>query len=449
MCKSSSAWSVLLFSVGVAVGTAGACNRTSGGPLNGHDAAASGGVASGGVATMGGSFGVGGTSATGGRAGSGGVHGSGGASAEGGRLGTGGATATDGTVSAGGSTGAGGATGTGGVTNVGGATGTGGVTSVGGTTGRDGSADAAASANDATMPFTDAALSDADALPKDVAASDTAETAPRTCTASQPAPKAGDSTVTLQSGGRTRSYILHAPSGLNAGTALAVVIDLHGAGGNGKQQQGMSGFSSLADKEKFLAIFPDGVDGYWNVDDTCCGTAGKQKIDDVGFLKAIIAKLSTETCVEAKRIYVSGFSNGGGLAHRMGCDAADLVAAIAPTATDLRTQPCNSARPISMMEVKGMADSLEPYAGGVVGPAGGQYVDVGAKESLKLWAEINQCTSTTTTIETYCESYTQCSDGVETDLCSLPNTDHSTYSNSLGFNVASVVWKMFQRQPMK
>lgn len=259
-----------------------------------------------------------------------------------------------------------------------------------------------------------------------------------------------DSTVTLQSGGRARTYILHAPSGLTAGTALPVVIDLHGAGGNGKQQQGMSGFSSLADKEKFLAIFPDGVDGYWNVDDTCCGTAGQQKIDDVGFLKAIVAKLDAETRIDAKRVYASGFSNGGGLAHRMGCDAADVIAAIAPTATDLRTQPCNPARPISMMEVKGLADSLEPYGGGVVGPDGGQYVDVGAKESLRLWAETDQCTdATTTTIDTYCESHTKCAGGVETDLCSLPNTDHSTYGNALGINVAGVIWKMFQRQPMQ
>ncbi len=133
----------------------------------------------------------------------------------------------------------------------------------------------------------------------------------------------------------------------------------------------------------------------------------------------------------------------------MGCDAADVIAAIAPAATDLRTQPCKPARPISMMEIRGMADTLEPYEGGLVGPAGGQYVDVGAKESLRLWAEIDQCTDTTTTMDTYCESHTACADGVETDLCSLPNTDHSPYGNSLGFNVASVVWKMFKRQPMK
>ncbi|HYQ25598.1 MAG TPA: PHB depolymerase family esterase [Polyangiaceae bacterium] len=260
---------------------------------------------------------------------------------------------------------------------------------------------------------------------------------------------AGDSKSTLQHGGRARSYLLHVPSGLAAGTALAVVIDLHGASGNGSQQKGMSGFSALSDKKKFLAVFPDGVDGYWNVDDTCCGTAGKEKVDDVGFLKAIISKLKTDTCIDSKRVYVSGFSNGGGLTHRMGCDAADVIAAIAPMATDLRTVPCKPARAISMLEIRGLSDSLEPYAGGLVGPAGGQYTAVGAKASLKLWADINSCTGSASSFEQYCERYTQCGSSVETALCSLPNVDHSPYGNSLNFDVASIAWSLFERQPMK
>jgi len=410
-------------STGTIPGTQGATGGGTSNPTGGKSSTvgtigSGGAVVTGGNTSTGGRTGTGGTTWTGGATAAGGntSSGTGGATAAGGNpgSGTGGAVVTGGNTSTGGRTGTGGSTRTGSATATGGNTGsdTGGKSSTGGTLGSGG-----------------------------------AGTAPKTCTSSQPVPKTGDQTVTLQYGGRSRSYILHAPSGLSAGNPLALVIDLHGAGGTGKQQQGMSGFSALSDTEKFLVVFPNGIDGYWNVDDTCCGTAGKEKIDDVGFLKAIIEKLNEETCIDVRRIYVSGFSNGGGLAHRMGCDAADVIAAIAPTATDLRTQPCNAARPISMMEIKGMVDSLEPYEGGVVGPAGGQYTDVGAKQSLKLWADINQCTGTTTKIDTYCESYTQCAGGVETDLCSLPNTDHNTYSNSLGFKVASVVWSMFKRHP--
>ncbi|MBN2573699.1 MAG: hypothetical protein JXP73_03975 [Deltaproteobacteria bacterium] len=434
----SSVRSVLFFSVSVAALVSSACNGSSGQVPNGHDAAA-----------MGGNSGLGGASSTGGAPGSGGSSaasissGTGGTQAAGGMVSAGGASSLGGTTSAGGATSMGGTTGTGGRTPRGGATG------AGGRTGNGGNADAGSPVKDAPADPFEAAPSDFGPLPKDAAAADAADTAPQTCPPGQTPPTAGNHKATLQHGGRARTYTLHVPSGLPAGEPLAVVFDFHGAGGNGSQQQGMSGWAALGDREGFLTVFPDGVDGYWNVDDKCCGTAGKSQIDDIGFLRAIIDKLRADICIDAKRIYASGFSNGGGFTHRIGCDAADVVAAIAPVATDLRTQPCNAARPISMVEIRGMADSLEPYEGGLVGPAGGQYVLVGAKESLKLWADINQCTGTPAEFDKYCEGYTECGDGVETDLCSLPDVDHSPYNNSLGFNVAATAWKVFARQPMR
>ena len=434
---------MLLLYLAVAAAPSG-CGQSNGKGNQGRGGATSGGVVEGGHPGLGGASATGGSPRSGGATGTGGGPENQGGKATGGMVAAGGTSSQGGMASEGGKPGTGGAAGAAGATGSGGAAGSGGNTSSGGATGSGGNADASVSPKDASM---ETASPDAGAIRNDVATSPDAATA--ACTGSQPVPAAGDTTVTLTHGGRSRKYLLHVPSALVAGTALAVVVDLHGAGGNGSQQKGMSGFSALSDKEKFLAVFPDGIDGYWNVDDTCCGTAGKEKIDDVGFIKAIIARLRTDTCIDAARIYVTGFSNGGGLTHRMGCDAADVVAAIAPMSTDLRTQPCKATRPISMMEVRGMADSLEPYEGGMVGPADGQYLAVGAKASLKLWADINSCTGATTTLDKYCESYTQCEDGVEADLCSLPNVDHSPYNNSLGFNIASTAWKMFQRQPMR
>jgi polyhydroxybutyrate depolymerase len=341
--------------------------------------------------------------------------------------------------------GAGGKTGTGTPADTGGSRAAGGSTGTGGLPGVGGNSDAGPRAPDASLVLADAWP--ADSPLKD--ASSTDATTAQSCPAGQAAPTAGNKKTTLQHGGRARTYTLHVPSGLRAGLPIALVFDFHGAGGNGSQQQGMSGWASLGDREGFLTVFPDGVDGYWNVDDKCCGTAGKSQIDDIGFVRAILDQLRADICIDPKRIYATGFSNGGGFTHRVGCDAADVIAAIAPMATDLRTQPCNPARPISMIEVRGMADSLEPYEGGLVGPEGGQYVLVGAKESLKLWAGINRCTDDSTEMEKYCEGHTKCEDGVEADLCSLPNVDHSPYNNSLGFNVAATAWKVFQRQSMR
>lgn len=268
------------------------------------------------------------------------------------------------------------------------------------------------------------------------------------CSASQKPPSAGNQRVTLQFGGQSRSYILHVPKSLGT-EPLAVVFDFHGASGSASGQQSSSGWDAVADREHFLTVYPDGVGGYWNVDDTCCGVAGSQKVDDVGFAKAIVTRLSSEMCIDRKRIYASGFSNGGGLAHRLGCQAADVFAAIGPTATDLRTKPCTPSRPISMIEFRGLNDDLEPYAGGIVGPVGGQYTSPGAKGSLKLWADINECKGTPVSSGNYCESYTDCAAGVEVALCSLPNTGHDPYHNGPNFDVASAAWKLFASHPMK
>ena len=263
--------------VAVLVVGLGACGAQSAGDGGGQ----------GGAAGSGGAAAAGGGSGSGGASGSGGVFGTGGSSARGGDLGTGGGPGTGGvpgrggTIGTGGALGTGGATGSGGVTPTSGTIGSGGRTGAGGASGRGGATGGNTGSGGAGGSTSQSDGGSArDATPSETARdvlADTAvisDSAPQTCTGGKPAPTAGDATVTLQYGGRSRKYILHTPSGLAAGTALAVVFDLHGAGGSGSQQKGMSGFSSLADKEKFLAVFPDGIDGYWNVDDTCCGTAG-------------------------------------------------------------------------------------------------------------------------------------------------------------------------------
>ncbi len=403
-----------------------------GGSANSGGVPGSGGRSDGGIETGGSGVSTGGVSSSGGAPGSGGASDCADGTDCGGERG--GRSATGGSASSGGATGGGGPIGGGGATGGGGAAGSGGGATDGGTSASGASAGSGAGAGGGATNGGTAGTGASDV---------------QSCPESLSPLTAGDHTSTLTHGGRSRSYILHVPDGVRGTEPVALVFDLHGAGGNGRQQQGMSGWQAVADREGFLVVYPDGVDGYWNVDDTCCGTAGNEQIDDVGLIRAIIDELSADSCVDTTRIYVSGFSNGGGLAHRMGCDAGDIVAAVAPVDTDLRTQPCNATRPISMLEVRGLADSLEPYEGGVVGPVGGQYTSPGAVGSLELWADINQCTGTPTPIEEYCEGYSECGDGVETDLCSLPGVGHGSYNNSLNFRVAEVAWRMFERQPMR
>jgi polyhydroxybutyrate depolymerase len=256
----------------------------------------------------------------------------------------------------------------------------------------------------------------------------------------------GDNRVMLQHGGRSRRFTVYLPSSVQAGMPAPLVLDFHGNGSNGAQEESSSGWKAKADREAFIVAYPDGVGNGWNVGN-CCGEALMSMVDDVGFTREIVKTISAAACVDAKRVYATGLSNGAGLTHRLACEAADVFAAIAAASADLVTDPCKPSRPISELSVRGLTDTLVNYAGGNTGSTG--WYSPGAKGTLMLWKDIDACTGTPDTSMQYCESYKSCEGGVEVTLCSLPNTGHILYDNSLGFNVPNVAWEMFKRQPMR
>lgn len=415
------------------------CSSSSGGG-GGSGGTTSAPVGSGGSASGGSG---GGPTGSGAATGSGGAAGAGGATNSGGATGTGGTSGSGGVKSSGGVTSAGGTTGSGGVTSSAGVTGSGGRTSAGGATGNGGAGQLdAGSLRDALQ--NDASNDLAKDASRDVLAPPTDAAKPVQCPTTSTF-KAGDNKATLQFGGRSRTYTVYVPSSLKSGTAVPLIFDFHGHGGSSSQEESSSGWKKKADQIGSIMVYPDGVDSSWNVGN-CCGQAMSENVDDVGFTKAMIGAVSQAACIDAKRIYATGMSNGAGFVHRLGCEAADVIAAIAAASADLVTDPCTPARPISELSVRGLSDTTVAYAGGNTGSTG--WYDPGAKKSLDLWKNIDQCTGSETTTHQYCEGYTSCAAGVEVTLCSLPNTGHDTYNNAVGMSVPDVAWEMFQRQPM-
>jgi polyhydroxybutyrate depolymerase len=291
-----------------------------------------------------------------------------------------------------------------------------------------------------------------DAAPKDgskdvsAPSTDGADTKPETpICPSRSSLTVGDNRATLQHGGLSRSYVVYVPSSVKPGNPVPLVLDFHGNGSNSSQEESGSGWRQKADTEGFIVVYPDGVGNAWNVGN-CCGQALSGNVDDVGFAKAMIAAVSEAACIDPKRVYATGISNGAGLSHRLACEAADAIAAIAAASADLVTDPCKPARPISELSVRGLNDTLVAYAGGNTGSTG--WYSPGAKGTLELWKETDHCTGAAETNRPYCETYSSCSAGVEVALCSLPNTGHILYNNTVGFSVPDVAWEMFKRQPM-
>jgi len=290
---------------------------------------------------------------------------------------------------------------------------------------------------------TGAIMPDASTMTTDAGVADASSAEPVSCPASGLA--SGTHNGSVDHAGKRRTYVVHVPSSYTGDVPVPALFDFHGYGSSGSGQMGASGFRALSDEHGFIAVYPDGVGGSWHVNG-CCGQAATENLDEVAAVRAILAKLTLELCIDPRRIYASGISQGGGMAHHVGCLAADVFAAVAPVSSDLRTEPCEPARPISQMSFRGTADRLSAYEGGPVGPAGMQYQSIGALPTLQRWAEIDRCTDAPAPTLELCQTHKQCAAGVEVTLCTLPGAGHVLYANPSNFDVAKAAWEMFQRQ---
>jgi len=124
----------------------------------------------------------------------------------------------------------------------------------------------------------------------------------------------GNSTRTLSVGEQKREYLVHVPPDYDGKRPTAVVLAFHGGGSNAEQMEKFSGLSDKADEAGFMVVYPSGSGRLpdmltWNAGN-CCGYAQRHKIDDVGFVAALLDDLATVANVDAKRVYATGMSNG-------------------------------------------------------------------------------------------------------------------------------------------
>jgi polyhydroxybutyrate depolymerase len=201
------------------------------------------------------------------------------------------------------------------------------------------------------------------------------------------AASARDEPGIMQFGGLNRTYRVHVPPGPAAG----LVLNLHGGGGTGAGQQGLTDFDAVADVNNLVVVYPDGYDKSW-ADGRGVSPADRRHVDDVGFLVALTGKLVNEFGVAPGHVFATGMSNGGFMANKLGCDRADVFAAIAPVAGTLGAGvACNPSRPVSVLAAHGTADPLVPFNGGNVRGRGGVSRSVSASGMVDKWRSVDGC----------------------------------------------------------
>jgi polyhydroxybutyrate depolymerase len=253
--------------------------------------------------------------------------------------------------------------------------------------------------------------------------------------------------------GRSRELLIHVPSGYDNTRPVPLVLNFHGATSSAQQQRSLfSQMDSTADAKGFIVVYPQGVGASWNAG-ACCGDAASLDVDDVGFARALVEYMAARACIDEKRVYATGFSNGGRLSYRLGCEAADVFAAIAPVAgtksfPDLSNSPgCQPARPLSLIDFMGSADSR-------IAAQPGQVAE---------WVAINGCSDAEPTevyrqAEHYCAAYTQCEAGTSVTFCVVDGGGHcwpgttpcplGSTSTASELSANELMWEVFERSSL-
>jgi polyhydroxybutyrate depolymerase len=246
--------------------------------------------------------------------------------------------------------------------------------------------------------------------------------------------------------GADRPVTVRVPPSYRDGVPAPLVILLHGYGATGFLEDTYLelGDASVARGAIFAA--PDGtldaeMRQFWNATDACCDF-GDVAVDDSAYLLGLVDEIATHVDVDPKRVYFVGHSNGAFMSHRMACDHADRVTAIASLAgaVDLDPAACGATEPVSVLQIHGTADDTVLYDGGdnlgtsAGFPASSPYP--GVEATIATWVGIDGCDSAPASgapldldvyldgDETTVSTYSGCAGGSVVELWAIQGGSH-------------------------
>ena len=273
---------------------------------------------------------------------------------------------------------------------------------------------------------------------------------------------------TLAHDGRTRSYLLH---DFSRGPNAPAVIVLHGGGGNAANAVMMTGFDRIAKREGLIAVYPNGTSGRaglplltWNAGH-CCASAMEARVDDVGFIAAVIDTLVARGKADRSRIYVTGMSNGAMMTHRLGRELSTKIAAIAPVVGAVFGDERPPVAAVPAFIIVGADDHIVPGAGGPLALrpmlANGRAADRNVSPAIDqaaYWAKANGCgtpvrsqTATSVVVQ-----WTDCSSGAPVVFHTVARNGHAWPGGEPGraaadrpaadFDASEAMWTFFKAQ---
>lgn len=247
----------------------------------------------------------------------------------------------------------------------------------------------------------------------------------------------GDYQYEMEFGGALRHYRVHVPRRYAPDTPMPMLLALHGGGGTMDVQAEDRFYGQISKSEQagYIVVFPNGYSrrdsgklATWNAG-RCCAAARDRNVDDVGFIRAVVARLRQQLNVEGGRIFAAGMSNGGMMSYRLACEAADLFRAVASVAGTDNTLRCTPSRPVSILHIHARDDDHVLFNGGSGKPSRHTTDFVSVADSTAKWVGLNHCALPPQEVlkvpGARCEQYGACAAGTQVRLCVTDTGGHS------------------------
>lgn len=269
----------------------------------------------------------------------------------------------------------------------------------------------------------------------------------------------GTAEQTIVVDGVVRHYSLHLPKSYQYRHGpVPLMVLLHGHGSSGVKIERSTGMSDKADKETFIAVYPDarGQPSGWQVFDDSSGHNA-----DVAFISQLIDTLEKLYAVDSKRIYIAGHSNGGMMAYRLGISLDNKVAGIGVSAGLLGKYLVadSSSSPVTLVAFHGKSDTVVPYDASE-GDMNYRRDYLSAPASVSVYAKHDGCDSASETTKSNGnvveENYTGCDAGSAVVFVTINNLSHKWPGDRHGLGMildhadviaTNVMWDVFRRHP--
>lgn len=289
-----------------------------------------------------------------------------------------------------------------------------------------------------------------------------------------------DSVRSVTVDGRSYTYRLHVPAHADAAPA-PLVISLHGGGSNALLHDTLTQLPAKADAAGFVLLTANGYtdnDGTlygWNAG-ACCDPATADNIDHVAIIRAMLDDAASSVAIDPRRVFATGYSNGGMMAYRLACQMSDRIAAIALAAGEMMDKDlslglertvftCDPPRAVPILHMHGLADTCALFEGGVGTGAQPRPPRSAVPDNIAFWREHNQCSATPTTDYQQggvtCQTYSGCSADAAVRLCTIENGGHiwpgaAAYgledscggTQTANLDANDELWAFFQQHPM-